>query len=413
MIAFSLLMLLPGMFTVIAINRKTHNAWTPASVMFYIWSVLLILATWLGASWGYYPMGISGIFIVSLFLEIILLVFFAGSNKDTTINHQVEKCNIYGLCVFLILLYLFSEIMYFSKLNEYIPIKTLPFRVWNWKMLILSGTFNEKSILFIGRNLTFFGTILSYTFINEKTKKRKFFLGTVLLIYVLMAFVNPRRDVMITKLVYLLVPFLFRYRNETRKLMKLVFPVIAIFTVVFFYINESLSFGDSDIKRTIASYSFGVFNSLQKAIDVGYDSNSNLIMGNTFYFIYMILKYISPQLAPPGIVLEVLGEDTSNVYSALIAPVIDSDGSIVALVFITFIYACWIGICLVFAYNWYSKKQTIASLYFCSTIYSCVIRSFYNPTFSYSDIVFGMFYSLVLFLVTQTKREKRNLVKKI
>ena len=401
-------MLLPGMLVVMTINRRTHNAWNPASVMFYIWSILLILATWLGGSWGYYPMNVSGIFIVSLFLDIILIVFFVGSNKDVNINYETKKCNTYALCVFLILLYFLSEIMYFSTLHTYIPIQTLPFKVWEWKMLILSGNFNENSFLFIGRNIPLVGTIVSYTFINEKSKKRKFFLGTFIIIYLAMAFINPRRDVMINKLVCLLVPFIFKYRKETKKLAKLVLPIIAVFGIVFFYINDSLTFGTGDFKSSITLYSFGAFNSLQKAIDVGYPSNSNLVMANTFYFVYMVLKYIFPQLSPPGIVLETLGNDTSNVYSALIAPVIDSGGSTAALAFIVFIYACWIGICLVAAYNWYSKKQSVAALCFYSTIFSCVIRSFYNPTFSYSDIVFGMFYSIIIALVTQTTKEKGN-----
>ncbi len=413
MIVAALLMLLPGVFIVIAINHRTHNAWNPATVMFYIWSVLLILATGLGGSWGYYPMDISGIFLVSFFLDIILLVFLVGCNKDITISYEIEKCDTFTLCVFLILLYFFSEVMYFSKLHAYIPLQTLPFKVWEWKVLILSGTFQENSILFIGRNLAIIGTIVSYTFINAESKKRKFFLGAIILIYIVLTFIYPRRDIMINKLVHLLVPFIFKYRNQTKKLVRLILPLGAIFAVAFFYINDSLTFGSGDLKRSIASYSFGVFNSLQKAIDIGYTSNSDLVMGNTFYFVYMILKYIFPQLAPPGIVLETLGNDTSNVYSALIAPVIDSDGSFILLVSITIIYACWIGVCLAAAYNWYLKKQTVAAMCFYSTIFSCVIRSFYNPTFSYSDIVFGIFYSVILILITQTTRTKGDLATKI
>ena len=413
MLVVALLMLLPGLFIVIAINHRTHNAWNPASVMFYIWSVLLLLATSLGSAWGYYPVDISGIFLVSFFLNVILLVFLVGCNKEIAISYEVKKCNTYALCVFLIFLYLFSEVMYFSRLHAYIPLQTLPSNVWKWKMLILSGTFQENSVLFIGRNLPIIGTIISYTFINTESKKRKFFLGTVILLYVVLAFIYPRRDVMINKLVHLLVPFVFKYRNRMKKLAKLILPIAVVFTFVFFYINDKLTFGNGDVKQSIALYSFGAFNSLQKAIDIGYAPNSELLMGNTFYFVYMVLKYIFPQLAPPGIVLETLGNDTSNVYSSLIAPVIDSRGSYILLIAITIIYACWIGFCFVIAYNWYVKKQTVAAMCFYSTIFSCVIRSFYNPTFSYSDIVFGMIYSMILVVITQTKKEKGTLVIKI
>ncbi len=413
LIIIALIMLLPCFFIVIAINQRTHSAWTPASCMFYVWSVLLILATGLGDSWGYYPMNITGIFLVSFFLDIILLVFFLGCSKNIVINYEVERSNTFSLCVFLILLYFFSEILYFLRLNSYIPLQMLPFRIWEWKMLILSGAIQEDSILFIGKNLTIIGTIISYTFINVESKKKKVFLGTVLLIYIVLAFIYPRRDVTINKLVCLLVPFVFKYRNRMKKLIKLFLPIGVVFAVAFFYINNELTFGSGNIKHSIASYSFGAFNSLQKAIDVGYDSNSELPMGNTFYFIYMILKHIFPRLSPPGIVLESLGADTSNVYSALIAPVIDSEGSLILLVAITILYACWIGVCLVTAYNWYLKKQTVASMCFYSTIFSCVVRSFYNPTFSYSDILFGIIYSVILVLITQTIKGKGKLVIKI
>ena len=78
MLLVSLVFLLPEFLIVVLINNKTSNKLNPASVMFYIWSILLILATSLGNSWGYYPMKISGILTISLFLFVILIVFYVN-----------------------------------------------------------------------------------------------------------------------------------------------------------------------------------------------------------------------------------------------------------------------------------------------------------------------------------------------
>ena len=401
MLIGSLVFLLPEFLIVVLINKKTSNRLNPASVMFYIWSILLILAASLGNSWGYYPMKISGILTISLFLFVILIVFYVACKKDVCVCYELPKESSYTLCLLFVSLYFFSEAMYFIKLNAYIPINELPFQLWKWKNLILAGTFDENSILFIGKWLSFIGTIIAYTFINESKKSRRIILGFIVIVYILMAFFYPRRDVMINKLVCILTPFTFKYRKSLKNLLKIVLPIGIFFVIIFFYINDSLTFGESNIKHAIASYSFGSFNSLQKALDIGYPTNTNLLLGNTFYFLYMILKYVFPSLAPPSIILETLGQDTSNVYTSLIAPVLDANGDVFYMIVAVLLYAIWIGMIMCISYNFYLKKQTIASLCLYSTVFSCVVRSFYNPTFSYSDIVFAVLYSIILSMLTK------------
>lgn len=264
--------------------------------------------------------------------------------------------------------------------------------------MVLTGTFSENSILYIGRNLGFIGLILSINFIKNKSSNkilRRMVSIVMLLTYIAITFLNPRRDPMIDKVIYVAVPFIYIYRKETKKLLKIAVPIAFFFAIAFVVIADSMSFGNYNIVEMLGKYTFASFNSLQKALDVGYSSNSELFLSNTFYYIYMVLKYIVPQLAPPAIILDGLGSDTGNIYTSLIAPYIDSGGSILVFTGCVIIYAIYIGAVNGVAIN-LVRKETISGYVFYAAVFACAVRSFYNPTFSYAEVLFGAVYAVIL-----------------
>ena len=96
-------------------------------------------------------------------------------------------------------------------------------------------------------------------------------------------------------------------------------------------------------------------------------------MGNLFYFVYMILKYAFPMLAPPRIILSDLGPETGNVYTSIIAPLIDSNGNTFYFVFLT-IYAAYIGIVIAISMNLIHRRKNLLSYVF----YCAVFAWLYN-----------------------------------
>ena len=214
-------------------------------------------------------------------------------------------------------------------------------------------------------------------------------------------------------MIYVIAPFLVLYKNKG-KIFKLILPLSIVFIALFSVLTEQLTFGERTVSDTIGLYTYGSYNSLQKAIDNGYPSNTSLFLGNTFYFVYMILKFISPSLTPPDIVLQSMGRDTKNVYTALIAPLIDANGNMFSFSLIVLLYGIYIGCVLAFFYKSYTKNKTkISSLILYCACYSCAIRSFYNPSFSLSDFVFALAYWGVAKIIENSKVSTIRIVKRI
>lgn len=386
-------------------NKKAGMKYNSVSVMIYLWVILMVMSSILGEKFGFYPLDVSCVFFAFLFLTLILFTANAVIKKNNHFAENqtnsivlVDEAVIYRVSIAFFLLYAGSNYFYFKNLGKYIPLSNLLGSLWRWKNLVLTGTFSENSLLYIGRNLGFIGLILSINFIKNKHSNnvmRRLTSAVMLLIYIAVTFLNPRRDPMIDKIIYVAVPFIYTYRSETKKLLKIAVPMAFFFAIAFIVIAESMSFGNYNIVEMLGRYTFAAFNSMQKALDVGYASNSNLVLSNTFYYIYMILKYFIPQLAPPAIILNGLGSDTGNIYTSLIAPYIDSNGSILIFTGCLIIYAVYIGIINGVAIN-QVRKGTISGYVFYAAVFACAVRSFYNPTFSYAEVLFGALYAVLL-----------------
>ena len=413
MIIISALFCLPVLFLAYIVNIRTRYRFNPASLMAYIWMLFLNIAILVGPRSGFYPVDIEVILAVCIFLSIILISFYFAFGKTTLIKesneNEIDKDQLMRLSAFLLMFCVFSNIAYFAQVNRLIPITTLANNLWAWKNYVLIGKINESGIMYIGRNLALIGAVLSINTYYNKTKTSKL----LLLLYILLAFLNPRRDPIIIKMIYVIAPFLVLYKNKG-KIFKLILPLSIVFIALFSVLTEQLTFGERTVSDTIGLYTYGSYNSLQKAIDNGYPSNTSLFLGNTFYFVYMILKYISPSLTPPDIVLQSMGRDTTNVYTALIAPLIDANGNMFSFSLIVLLYGVYIGCVLAFFYKSYTKNKTkISSLILYCACYSCVIRSFYNPSFSLSDFLFALAYWGVAKIIENSKVSKIRIVKRI
>lgn len=196
--------------------------------MIYLWIVLMVMSSIFGEHIGFYPLDVSCVFFAFLFLTVIL--FTANVvivKKDHCIERQtdsiasIDEIVIYKVSVVFFLLYIGSNYFYFKNLGKYIPISNLLGNLWKWKNLVLTGTFSENSILYIGRNLGFIGLILSINFIKNKSSNkilRRMVSIVMLLTYIAITFLNPRRDPMIDKVIYVAVPFIYISQRNKKTL---------------------------------------------------------------------------------------------------------------------------------------------------------------------------------------------------
>ena len=397
------------------LHNKTNNAFSPVSIMSYIWMVMMYAATLLSEWAGLYKFHESGIIVCYLFLFVIVIaaILSAGPRKlyyedcaESNIAHSdsmftcINDDLLYYLSLFLFLIFLASTLIYFKELENYgVSIKSFVNSIRQWKTIIVNGTFNEEKAIYIGRNISAIGTLLAINRIICR-KDRRIISNIVLVIYCMIWFVYPRRDILIDKLIYVIVPFLIYYKSNIKRILKLIVPIGICVFVFFSLINSALSWGTVNMKTSLAAYTFGSFNSLQKAIDVGYAENTNLLLGNTFYFVYMVLKYFSSNLTPPPIILEFYGgADTVNVYTALIAPLIDSKGDFFVFGLYIIIYGAYIGVISSLTNKLYLKNKSMSSVVLYSSVYACTIRSFYNPTFSYAEILVGVICFFIINIV--------------
>lgn len=394
--------------------KRIRFLFSPSSIMVYLWLSLLLCAIVFGNAAGLYGVHLSVVFSVFFFLVIILLISLvlekaslygkSNNSKPLFALTKTGKKRLFVISIVFFAAFCFSTFFYFYCLKRYgITLFNVFSNYREWKTLILSGDFNESQILFLGRNIDAFGTIFSINFIMspKKSHKRKISL-LILIIYIALVLIYPRRDVFIAKLIYVGVPFLLICKFRIKKIIVPLGLTSILLLYLFSFISKSLSWGDFNFLRSLSSYTFGSFNSLQKAIDFGYEKNTDLLMGNTFYFVYMILKYINPSLKPPDIVLQFYsGDDSVNVYTSLIAPFIDSQGNILLFYLFIFAYAFYIGVIISLFFNIYRRLTNIISIIMLSTIYACVLRSFYNPVFSYADVLTSLIICFFLSLAFQ------------
>ena len=406
LIVLLLFLVVETLFLTHCFNTKARSSLNPLSVMVYIWLILLCLAYFLGEKQGFYKLDFTGILSVIWFLNVITICAYMVVRWESDIQTEdndielISSKGIYTIALLAFALFAVGNAFYFRDLSRYIPLGSLLSSLWRWKNLVLSGTFSESSILYFGRNLSIVGTILSLNLIvNFRQKRKKLISILMALIYLALVFANPRRDPMIDKLVYFLCPLIFVYRNRASKLIKYIVPLSVIIIFLFIYISEALTFGQRSMVELAGRYTYVPFNSLQKALDEGYPSNTNLIMGNTFYFVYMILKYVFPMLAPPRIILSALGAETGNVYTSIIAPLIDSNGNPVYFVFILTLYAAYIGIVIAVSMNLIHRRKDLSSYVFYCAVFACAIRSYFNPTFSYAEVIGGILNAIVVSLL--------------
>lgn len=401
---FALIMLLFPLALSGQIRRKINIRFNPYSVMVMIWAIMIILATIWGERSGLYPLGLSGIMIAVIFLMCIGIIiylfglrpyYFSEVNEYQNVDDVLLKDEkaIKILTIISVILWIVGNALYFVDLNRFIPLATLPTQIWRWKNLVLTGVINENSLRYLGRNLNIIGLIFALNFKKNKTKKG--FL--LLLIYVLVSFIDTRKDPIIATLIYVLIPFLGRNSN---RIIKILLPLGAVFIAFSVFTMQELNFGTVNWERTIGIYTFGSFNSLQKALSVGMGSQNNLFMGNTFYFVYSILKYLIPALAPSGIMLESLGADSTNVYTALVPVVMDSTNWFEFCVMFL-VYSLYVGIIMTIAINLFNRKPSIQSYILYCCVFSCAVRTFYNPTFSYMDIIFALIYMILITMITR------------
>lgn len=396
------------LFLVKCFNQKSRSKLNPVSSMSIIWIIFLNMAFYFGERFGFYAVDFSCIASVFLFLNILVFVAWAVTNryeqveagKDTSYEDLINSKRLYSLSIFAFALFAASNIFYFRDLGRYISLTSLYANIWRWKNLVLTGVFSEDSFLYIGRNLSIFGTIFSLNLIvNWRNKGRRYISLVFCLLYVMIVFLNPRRDPMIDKLVFFLCPLAFMYRNKLAKLYKIIIPIGIAFTLLFVYISNALTFGQRSIIELAGRYTFAPFNSLQSALDNGYPANTDLLFGNTFYFVYTVLKFISPRLAPPNIVLSEIGSDTGNVYTALIAPLIDSHGSLVVFHIFLIIYAIYIGLVIGISQNLINKYYNLPAFIFYSGVFACAVRTFYNPTFSYVEVLGSVLNAVIVYFL--------------
>ena len=383
------------------VNKRSGYILNPVSIMVYLFGVLLLCATIFAKSVGFFEISAKCIFIVFIFLLIIEIVFLAlvkkrknASNAPWLIANSkiLYLISIICFCVFLI-----STVLYYYTLNTYIPLATLLTRMWKWKNLVLTNAINERSTIYIGRNLPLFGMLFSVTFITNKNKRKS--MALILIVYIALSFLNPRREPIIKSIIYVSIPFIIAYRKKIGRLFVFAIPIIIIFTLVFSELSNQLSFGERSFGQSISLYTIGPFCALSKALETGYPSNTDLPYGNTLYFVYSILKYVSPSLTPPDITLISVDSNTTNVYTCLIAPLIDSGGYGFFMIFNVIFYAIYVGLIIAFVVAMYSKHRNISSLYLLCSCTSSVVRSFFNPTFSYTEFLQGLMIAVLLSFV--------------
>ena len=391
------------------LSFKVKNKFNPVSVMSYIWILFLLLSEISGSKMNYYPVDYQVVLIVFLFLNVILLTsyFFVSPYTDSqtiitkAVNNvfNVSDKGVYLLTIFCFVLYVTSQYFYFKNLSDFIPLNSIFYSIWRWKHLIITGELTGNSLLLIGRSVPAIGTIFAVNYLLNKNKKGKRIISfLILFFYLLLTFIYPQRDYMADRFIYVLCPFVVYYRGKVKFFLQWLLPIFLAFIFVFAFIQASLSFSDIMSLESLGAYTFASFNSLQMVIDYGYASNTDLLLGNTFYFVYMILKYISPILKPPDIILEFFGGsyNSVNVYTSLIAPFIDSNGNMLLFCFIVIVYGLYIGVVFALSMNIMQKKNDLPALIFFSAAYACSIRSFMNPTFSYGEMLITACFALFI-----------------
>ena len=382
----------------ILVNKRSGYILNPVSVIVYLFGTLLLSATIFAKSAGLFEISAKCILIVFIFLFIIEIVFLAAiryrKTKFRTIWLFANSNRLYLISIICFGVFLVSTFVYYYNLNTYIPLTSILTRMWKWKNLVLTNTIDERNIIYIGRNLPLFGMLFSVTFIVNKNKRKT--MALILVVYIALSFLNPRREPIIKNIIYISVPFIIAYKNKIGRLLAFAIPIVIVFAVIFSELSNQLSFGEMSFSQSISLYTIGPFCSLSKALEMGYPRNTNLPYGNMLYFIYSLLKYFSTSLTPPDITLNSLDSNTTNVYTCLIAPLIDSDGFSFLMIFNVCLYALYTGLIISFVVAMYHKHHNVSSLFLLCSCTSSAVRSFFNPTFSYTEFLQGLLIAVLL-----------------
>lgn len=407
LILYTILVTIVSIFFSTIVSKKTKDLFNPYSIMVYIWGVFSFFAVIIGNQFGFYPMNFFGISFVYAFLITIgimtLIILNIGSSyvkiTDESLCLKYDKSRLSNITDILFVFALIGNILYWNDINKLIPLKSIFENPWLLKNAIVNRQITN-SWKYLGRGFSLTGTFIVITLYS--TKKKKYF--GMLLIYLALAFLNIQKDLILVKLIYIVVPFLLISRTDLKKRIKLLMPLFIIFIIIFNINYKFMTFGNGNFISGLGAYTFGSFHSLQYILDNGYPTNTNLLFGNTFYWVFSILKYINPIFTPPNIIMKFLSSNIVNVYTSLSVIVLDSNGEDFIMIMLMIVYGIYIGFLIGLSCLLINKKNiNIATVGFYTSIISCAVRSYMNPTFSFLEIYLVLFYAFILDFLLKKK----------
>lgn len=407
-ILLSLFFLILIVFLARIINKEMGDSLNPYSIMTYIWGPFIVCSSVFAEYVNFYEMKFSGVLFSYAFLLIIginvllVLKFFKSGRTERKACFNFNKSILKKTAYIMFSLCIFGNILYWYDVNNVVSIGSIITNPWLLKNYVVNKIIDDNSIKYLGRNLALIGTVLTLLYLDTNKKKHLI----MLIIYIFLAFLNIRREPLLIKLIYIFVPVFILYRNKVDIILKRTFPFFIGFCFFFFITLDALTFGEADLTRSLYSYTAGAFNSLQAMIDSGYTEKSDLFLNYTFYWIYAFLKFIFPALGTPNIVLDTIGSNTTNIYTALSAVVIDANGDYFSMAMILMIYGIYVGALIGISSVMITRKVNFFTIIFYSAVISCVVRSYINPTFSFLDIHFALLYGFIMQAIFDYKNKK-------
>ena len=392
------------------IFKQTVNIYTILSV---IWVVFVSMAILTNRYLGDYPtIGLEAVFMADMFIITVGVIMILISKVETSNkNKKVQPTNILNykalntIVHLLFIVFILSNFLYFIRLNELIGLRNIVLNPYLWKSASLSENINENSILYIGRNIPILGSLLLIVFL----KKRKFYTFILVMIYYLVSLTNIRRDPVMIQLIYFILPFIINYGNSVTKIVKVLIPTISLFLVIFITTMDFLTFGSDLTAQTIASYTFGSFNSLQYALKNGYQNFSQIPLNYSFYWVYTITKFLFSNISVPNIILQSV-PNGGNVYTGLINIVIDSKGNLYTLLIVFVIYTFYVSIILYSSMRFLQNKLNLFSIAYYGAVLSASIRFYMNPTFSGTEIFFSLIIGIILQILYMFLINKKGVI---
>ena len=415
MTALAILLGVLILILVFTVNKFTKDFFNPYAIMCYIWITFIIGANLFDVYVGYYEMRISSIMLCYTFLLIIGLSYYVLLklfDRSKAINYSrdlkdhstyLNKEKILKIANIFFVWFIATNILYWINVFKIISIGEILRNPGYFKYLVLNDIINDNSIIYLGRNFSIIGATLTLAyFLSNKSKKNLFMLIT----YIILALVDIRREPMIIKLTGIMLIILLNSKKKIHKSIKQLLLIGSIFLIVFFTTTTMLN-PDGNMNRIIFSYTVGAFPSLQALID-NPPVLTNLPLAHTFYFVYAFLKFIDPRLTPPSVVLPTISTKSTNVYTALSYVVMDSRGNYLTMYLILIIYGIFVGTIFAVSTYMFNKKITFLSLSIYLTAGTLAIRSFMNPAFSHLDMIFSIFYGVILVAMFRIDKQPKR-----